>query len=290
MNIDRIHEIILEELDSLLEFKEDIGKQCIVLMGLPGAGKSTFINTEISRYIPGFTGYKVTNSDKQVLAAQYETAKSHFNWLVKNVKTEKDIENFIKESEYTDNDGKKVKIPLTYEWWIKNVSKGLKNYYKVFYKPYYATYFDIRDLAKTKEKDLFKTKIINAGNLLIIDTVGAKSEKIINRLEQTRNNGFYNTIVCLHISPELAIQRDRWRKEHEGRSVGVPIIVNYAKEMSNAFHNYVAEGKKDDGVVDRLLYFKWKPAGDSPIKGTWEKKDDYRFSLDRKLKKLKQQK
>jgi predicted kinase len=273
----------------LQEFKEDIGKQCIVLMGLPGAGKSTFINKEISKYIPGFTGYKVTNSDKQVLAAQYETAKTHFNWLAKNVKSQRDIDIFVKESEYKDNDGKQVKIPLTLEWWAKNNGKGLKIFYKTFYKPYYATYFDIRDLAKAKEKDLFKTKIVTAGNLLIIDTVGAKSDKMIKRLEQTKEKGYNNTIICLHVSPELAIQRDAWRKEHEGRSVGVPIIVNYAKEMSNAFHSYIAEGQKDDGVVDRLLYFKWEPAGKSPIKGTWVKKDDYRFELKRKLKKFKEQ-
>jgi hypothetical protein len=272
----------------LQEFKEDIGKQCIVLMGLPGAGKSTFINTDIKKYIPGFSGYKVTNSDKQVLAAQYQTAKNHYEWLKKNIKSEKDIQKFVQNSQYVDNDGAKIKIPLTYDWWVANSGKGVKDYYKTFYKTYYATYFDIRDLAKAKEKQLFQTKVVTAGNLLIIDTVGAKSDKMINRLKKTKENGFNNTIICLHVTPELAIQRDAWRKENQGRSVGVPIIVNYAKEMSNAFHNYVAEGQKDDGVVDRLLYFKWEPAGKSPIKGTWIKKNDYRFSLKRKLKKAKE--
>lgn len=280
-----IRELIQEV---LLEFKEDIGKQCIVLMGLPGAGKSTFINTEIKRYIPGFSGYKVTNSDAQVLAAQFETAKSHFNWLKKDVKKQKDIDLFVKESEYKDNDGKKVKIPLTFDWWIKNSGKGVKTYYKTFYKPYYATYFDIRDLAKAREKDLFKTKITTAGNILIIDTVAAYPDKMLKRLEKTKEAGYYNTIICLHISSELAIQRDAWRKTHEGRSVGVPIIVKYGQEMSNAFHSYVAEGQKDEGVVDRLLYFKWSPSGNSPVKGTWVKKDDYRFALKRRLKKMKE--
>jgi len=283
-----MRELIRELINEVLnEFKEDIGKQCIVLMGLPGAGKSTFINNEITRYIPGFSGYKVTNSDKQVLAAQYETAKKHFNWLEKSKGSPQDIDLFVKQTQYKDNDGKKVVFPLTFEWWQMNGKKGLRYFYKSFYRPYYATYFDIRDLAKSKEKDLFKTKIVSAGNILIIDTVGAKSDKMLARLEKTKEKGFHNTIICLHISPELAIQRDQWRKEHEGRSVGVPIIVNYAKEMSNAFHNYVADGQKDDGVVDRLLYFKWEPSGKSPIKGTWVKKDDYRFALKRRLKKMK---
>lgn len=282
---EQIRELIYEILQ---EFKEDIGKQCIVLMGLPGAGKSTFINKEIKRYIPGFSGYKVTNSDKQVLAAQYQTALNHYNWLRKNIKTKKDIQKFVESSQYVDNDGAKIKIPLTFDWWVANSGKGVKDFYKTFYKPYYATYFDIRDLAKAKEKQLFQTKVVTAGNILIIDTVAAKSEKMLKRLEKTRQNGFSNTIICLHIPPELALQRDAWRKEHRGRSVGVPIITKYAQEMSNAFHNYVAEGQKDDGVVDRLLYFRWEPAGRSPVKGTWALKDDYRFSLKRKLKKLKE--
>ena len=58
--------------------------------------------------------------------------------------------------------------------------------------------------------------------------------------------------------------------------------------MSNAFNDYKSEGEKPDGIVDRLLYFKWSPAGKSPIKGTWIKKADYRFELKRQLKTLKQ--
>jgi len=271
----------------LLEFKEDIGKQCVVLMGLPGAGKSTFINTDAKKYIPGFSGYKVTNSDAQVMAAQYQTAKNHFEWLVKNIRSKNDVLKFVQSSQYVDNNGSNVKMPLTYEWWVANGGKGIKHFYKTFYKPYYATYFDIRDMAKAKEKQLFQTKIMTAGHILIIDTVGAKSGKILDRLQKTRDNNYTNTIIYLEIDPNLALQRDAWRKENQGRSVGVPIIMNYAKEMQNAYNNYNAEGQKDDGVVDRLLHFVWKPSGNSPVKGTWSLKEDKRFSLKRRLKTLK---
>ena len=284
-----MRELIRELINEvLLEFKEDIGKQCIVLMGLPAAGKSTFINDDAKKYISGFSGYKVTNSDAQVMAAQYQTATNHFNWLKKNIKSSVDIIKFVESSQYVDNNGTVVKIPLTYDWWQANEGKGIKNFYRLFYKSFYATYFDIRDLAQTKEKQLFQTKVITAGNLLIIDTVGSKSAKILDRLQKTREHNYTNTIIYLEIDVDLALQRDAWRKDHSGRSVGIPIIVNYAKSMDSAYNDYKSEGNKDNGVVDRLMHFQWKPAGNSPIKGAWILKKDDRFSLKRRLQTLKQ--
>lgn len=274
--------------ETLLEFKEDIGKQCIVLMGLPASGKSTFINNEIKKYFPGFKGYKVSSSDQQVMAAQFQTAKNHFEWLKKNIKSKKDILKFINVSQYVDNNGAVRDIPLTYKWWVENNEKGLKNYYRTFYKPYYATYFDIRDLARVKEKQLFQTKIITSGNLLVIDTTATNSNKILNRLNKTKEKNFSNVIIYLEIDPILAIQRDKWRQENMGRGVGVSVIFDYAKQMKNVYNNYIAEGNKEDGVIDRLMHFIWKPMGDSPIKGTWILKDDNRYSLKRRLKSLKE--
>jgi len=274
--------IKLQEL--MTEFKEDLKKQCIVLMGLPASGKSTFIDNDIKKYISGFTGYKVTNSDDQVKAAQYQYAKSHFEWLAKHIKSKKDITKFVFDSQYKDNTGKMRDIPLTFNWWNKNKDKGIKTFYKTFYKSYYATYFDIRDIAQSKERQLFKTKIVTSGNMLIIDTVAAKSNKILDRLTTTREQDFNNTIIYLEIDVNMAIQRDNWRKENRGRGVGEPIIVAYATQMNSAFNAYKTEGKKDDGVVDRLLHFKWKPQGASPIKGSWNLISDDKFFIKRKLK------
>ena len=283
-----MRELIRELINEVLnEFKEDIGKRCVVLMGLPAAGKSTFINNEAAKYIPGFSGYKVTNSDIQVMAAQHQTATNHYNWLKKNIKSPTDIIKFIESSQYVDNNGKTIKIPLSYDWWIANEGKGIKNFYNLFYKPFYATYFDIRDLAQAKEKQLFQTKVVTAGNILIIDTVGAKSAKILDRLQKTKEHNYNNTVIYLDIDVDLALQRDAWRKDHSGRSVGIPIIVNYAKSMDNAYNDYKSEGNKDNGVVDRLMHFIWKPAGNSPIKGSWTLIKDDRFSLKRRLKTLK---
>lgn len=248
------------------------------------SGKSTFINGEIKKYIPRFSGYKVSNSDSQVMAAQYHYAKSHYEWLLKNIKDKKDVIKFIYDSQYVDNDGKTKKIPLTYNWWVINKDKGMKNFYKVFYKLYYATYFDIRDLAQSKEKQLFNTKIIESGDFLIIDTVAAKFKKIIDRLKITRENNFNNTIIYLDIDAELAVERDAWRKENMGRGVGESVIRNYAKDMSVAYNNYEIEGSKLNGVVDRLMHFIWIPQGDSPIKGKWQLVKDNKYFLRRKKK------
>jgi predicted kinase len=291
---DLINLIEQEVQTAINEFQEDIGKLCIVLMGLPAAGKSTFINNDIHKYIPGFTGYKVTNSDAQVLALQYQTAKNHFEALQKSVgreqnksKMDKKIAQFKTKSHYVDNRGKNRVVPITSEWWIDNKSKGIKAYWKAFYKAYYAVYFDIRDLAKAIDKTLFKTKIKQSGNILVIDTVAAKPEKIKNRLEQTKESGFTNIIVYLQVEPELSIIRDKYREKEEGRGVGESVIMNYAGLMDGAYQQYKKEGMKPNGVVDRLMKFTWKPSGASPIKGTWVKEEDNRFSLKRKIKQMK---
>lgn len=266
------------------EFQEDLKKQCVVLMGLPASGKSTFVKTELKKYIPAMIEFSVTNSDSQVAASQYQLAKDHFEWLLQNVKSEKDINKFVNDSEYTGNKQNKIKIPLTYNWWNDNAQKGLKFYYSTFYKPYYATYFDLRDAARQKTAELFTTKIYKSDSILVIDTVAAKYEKIFKELKIAKDNNFNNTIIYLDIDVDLSIKRDNWRQEHQGRGVGNEVIESYAKVMEQAYKEYQKNGQKDDGVVDRLMHFVWRQHGDSPIAGNWIKKDDFRYGLKRKLK------
>ncbi len=279
----------------LREFLEDTGKLCVVLMGLPAAGKSTWINNEGSSYIPGFTGYNVTNSDSQVMALQYDTAMLHYQHLLKVApdeerSSERGFGEFVGNSAYTSNRGKIVTFPFDFNWWLQNKDKGSNNFYKLLYKPFYASYFDIRDIAKEYEKDLFQTKVHKAGKLLVIDTVASKPPKILRRLKQTRSEGYHNIIVYLEINPELAVARDKWREKNVGRGVGAKVIENYAKLMSGAYKIYDKEGKKSDGLIDRLMYFKWIPSGNSPIKGVWKKREDNRYSIKRKLNKLRDRK
>lgn len=287
--------ILVEDVRQLIqelicEFVEDIGKRVIVLMGIPAAGKSTFINQQIKKYIPGFKGYKVSSSDVQLRASQFQSGKDHYNALKKDLSSgniEKKIKNFILNTTYKGRRGEARTVPISVQWWKEHGSKGFNFYWKAFFKAYYATYFDLRDIAKAKEEELFKTKVIKAGDLLIYDTVAANPNKIFGRLEQTRKENFHSTIIYLEIDAELAIVRDKYREKTQGRGVGDNVIMNYAKSMDSAFKAYQQEGKKEDGLVDRLMHFIWIPQGISPIKGTWQLISDERFSLKRKLKKVK---
>ena len=268
----------------LPEFKSDLKKQCLVLMGLPASGKSTFINTKLGKIFPVFNRYKVINSDNQVKRMQYQTAANHFQWLTKNVKSETEIFKFKADSSFASRRGGSKVMDITHEWWKANKDKGVKTFFKTFYKPFYATYFDIRGMAKAIDKQLWKTKVIDAGDILIIDTVAAHPKKILKRLRDSHKNNYNNTIIYLEIDAELCIERDKFREEHEGRGVGDEVILNYAKEMDGAFLAYQAEGAKKNGVVDRLIHYRWTPEGDSPIAGSWKQVADYRFALKRKLK------
>ncbi len=272
----------------LNEFEQDLKKQVVVLMGLPAAGKTRFINNEIKNIIPNFKTFKVTNSDAQIKALQFALSQTHFNWLKKNVKDEKTFEKFKQDTTYKNNDGQPATLDIKWEE-FQNFKKH-SEYWNRTFKSFYANYFDIRDLAKIKEKALFKDKIKKAGNLLIIDTVASVPSIIFKRIKSTKDEGFVSTIIYLEIDVNLAIERDKWRKQNSGRGVGENIIQGYAKNMAKAFQVYKAEGKKPDGFVDRLLHFTWKPSGNSPVKGQWTQKSDEKFFIRREIEKRRKEK
>ena len=272
----------------LFEFKDDLKKQCLVLMGLPASGKSTFINNDLHKILPAFKRYKVINSDNQVRRLQYQTAVDHFAWLKKNVKDKVDILKFKSDTAYINNDNDEVVMGIDYEWWLANEDKGIKNYFHWWYKRFYASYFDIRDLAKVIDKQLWKTKVVEAGGVLIIDTVAARYQKILDRLTDAKAEGFNTTIVYLEITPELCIERDKLRKNKKGRGVSSSVINGYAKNMGTAYSAYQSEGTSQDSVVDRLMKFKWKPKrGGTAVEGTWTKIEDNRYALKKKTLGLK---
>jgi len=288
-----IRQLIKEEIQlQLNEFEEDLGKKAIILAGLPAAGKSTFINNDIDKYIPDISGFNISASDQQVMMLQYHTARDHFNILTKRIgkqkvddsKIQKEIINFKNKSSYINNNKKNIIHPITAEWWKNNKQKGLKHFYKIFYKQYYATYFDIRDLAKQINKHIFKTKITKAANIVVIETIGNKPATMFNKLQALKDAGFQTTIVYLEIDPELSIVRDKYREKSQGRGVGASAIVAHADKLDSAMNIYKKNGEQVDGVVDRLLHFKWKQFGDSPIDGAYIKQSDNRYGVKRKIK------
>lgn len=265
------------------EFMVDLQKQCVVLMGLPAAGKSTFIKREILNYIPDFKSFTVSNSDNQVRELQYLAARQHYEELEKNPKDQNEFTKTRSKFTYIKNDGSLCTHPVTWEWWSQK--HNLNKFWGDFFKSYYATYFDIRAAAKVIADSLFDIKIKKSGNIVVFDTVAAKPKTLFQKIEKTKKEGFRNTIVYLEVDAELCIERDKWREEHEGRGVGADVINGYNKLMSDAYQEYLNEGSKEDGIVDRVLHFKWTQTGNSPIDGKWTLVDDHKFDIIRKIKK-----
>ena len=272
----------------LNEFEADLKQQCIVLMGLPGAGKSTFINDELSKYFPGLSSYKVSNSDIQLKKHQYQVAQSHYQWLT-NTETEQDVEEFAINAVYTTHDKKDIEHPVTWKWWNQNKDKGFEFFFKTFKKDYYTNYYDIRGYAKEDTTMSFGTKVVTAGSHLIIDTTASNTSRIFKQLTQTRAEGYTNTIVYLEIDAQTSVARDIHRGKSGGRNVGASIILAYPKKLSSALKAYKADGKKANGVVDRVLHFKWGGKAD-PADGDWIKMSDNKYFLKRKLKQMKSKK
>tara|TARA_Y100000593_G_scaffold64258_1_gene118684 strand:- start:871 stop:1710 length:840 start_codon:yes stop_codon:yes gene_type:complete len=270
----------------LNEFEADLKKQCIVLMGLPGAGKSTFINTDLPKYFSGFGGYKVSNSDKQLAKHQYLRAIDHYEYLMGNIESEEDVEEFARNAIYTNHAGKDIYHPVTFKWWTDNKDKGFENFYKSFKQKYYVNYYDVRDYAKQDTSQNWGTKVITSGNYLIIDTTASATGRIFKQLNQTRAEGFTNTICYLELDPSYAVARDEYRGRSGDRNVGASIILSYPKKLASAFKAYQSDGKKANGVVDRVMHFRWKGAVD-PREGKWSRVSDNRYHLKRKLKKMK---
>jgi predicted kinase len=272
----------LTELGNITEFKEDLMKQFVVLMGLPASGKSYFVKTELRKYFPGAPSFNVVNSDAQVRQFQYVLAEEHFDYLKNKVLTEEDMQKFIDDTQYISNDGKAIKFPLGFND-VKKI-KNMKDFWKKTQKEYYAAYFDIRDVAKEETQKIFEDKIHTAAGMIVVDTVAAKPNVIFQKLREARSKEFVTTIIYLDINPELCIVRDAWRGKHSGRTVGEPVISNYAKNMESVLETYEKEGEKKDGLIDRIIHFTWEPQEGDPIKGTWSEISDVKYYLKRKKK------
>ena len=200
---------------------------------------------------------------------------------------EKAIAVFKSHTMYTKLTGASHIIPLTYDWWIANKDKGFKTYFTEFYKTFYATYFDIHALAKEIDKQLFDTKVIKAGNILVIDTVGANPSHLFSRIQKLKDNDYSTIIIYLEVDPEMCIARDKYREETQGRGIGESVIMGYAKNMASAVKAYKDNAVKPDGIIDRIIHLKWKPTGDSPIKGDWQLVSDDKYFIKRKINKMK---
>lgn len=287
MKKSELRRIIREEIQNINEFESDLRRQLIILMGLPAAGKSTFVNNSLTKYFPMARGFSVSNSDNQVVRFQYSVASQHYDFIKNKVNTEKDLLKFIEKTKFKSNSGKEVKLDISFSD-VDDIKKlKIGEYFKRFYKGYYAIYFDIRGLAKQENERLFKEKIWKGNDTIVIDTTGTNTINVFKKMGELDKEKYNVNVIYLEINPELSISRDKWREENEGRGVGVDVIMSYAQNIEQAFNKYTSDGKDPNGIIDRIIHFKWVPQGDSPIKGKWNMVSDNRYEEKRKIKRIK---
>jgi len=239
-------------------FKEDMAPQMILLMGLPAAGKSTFVKTNLIKFynhrMPHLTSMQVLNSDVQLRRMQYERAREDFDRLQG---LEKDAyEAVTKDMRYESNEGKEITFTLPYEQFV---GMQFNDFFKRMYKEYYATFFGDRGKAK-KSTDELALKKIKGGDVVILDSVGTTTDKMLKYFEIGKKQGYTTSVVFLEIDPDISIARDLYRGQTEGRSVGEGVIRSYEPKLKPAWQTYFKSP-----MVDRLLHFRWIPASPTDV-------------------------
>jgi predicted kinase len=234
-------------------FKEDTAPQIILLMGLPAAGKSTFVKKHLTRYyqhrMPHIGAFQVLNSDVQLRRMQYERAARDFVAL-RQVKDEEEWAKRTAEMAYESNDGAVVPFPLK-QTEFQRFGK-VDDFWRAMYKPYYATYFGDRAKAKKSTDELADRKI-GKGDVVILDSTGVNTSKMLGYFKTAKGKGYTTSVVWLEIDPDYSIARDQYRGETEGRSVGEQVIRSYVPKLTQAYKTYMAESE----LVDRFLHFRW---------------------------------
>jgi len=235
-------------------FTEDMAPQMILLMGLPAAGKSTFVNTQLTKYyqhrMPHRGAFKVINSDVQLRRFQYERAIDDF----KTLKQIDDEDEWVKRTasmSYKSNDGAMIDFKLPHDQFVK--MKGADVFWRKMYKSYYATYFGERAKAKKSADELADMKL-GEGDVVIIDSTGVNTSKMLGYFKQGKTTGYTTSIVWLEIDPDYSVARDAYRGETEGRSVGEDVIRSYVPKIASAYKMYLGENQ----LVDRILHFRWQ--------------------------------
>jgi len=245
-------------------FKEDLAPQAIILMGLPAAGKSTFINSELSKYfpnVPHIKAFKVLNSDAQLKKVQFQRSKIDFD-LLKGM-NEANYNKHITSMTYISNSGVPIHFPIDYKEF--ETLKGHKDFWDKSYRSYYASYFGEREQARRDTEELSDIKITGT-NIVIVDTTGQNVGKNLSLLAKTKAQGYTNSVVFLEIPVEYSVGRDKYRGATEGRSVGEDVIRSIGAQLPSAYSAFAGSP-----LVDRMLKFTWSG---SLIQGSYGLSED----------------
>lgn len=234
----------------IVAFREDMAPQVILLMGLPAAGKSTFIKKEMSKYynhrMPHGGAFQTVSSDGQVHGMQFQRAKRDFAAL--RGLSPGDWAKKTSEMKYRANDGQEIQFPLGQDQFSK---MDFKAYWAATYRPYYASYFGERAEAMKIADEMLDQKI-KSGDVVIFDATGTKVGKYLGAFKKAKALDYTTSVIWLDIPTEFCIARDKYRGETEGRSVGQQAILGYEPQLPVAYQQYLASD-----LVDRILHFRW---------------------------------
>jgi len=246
------------------EFKEDLQKQCILFIGAPGSGKTTFIKTDLKKYFPQIKVTSIENVDNKLKSLQFNDAKKDYEeW--KNIKTEKDLNDFIEKKSFIDNQNEKRVLNIKL---FIDAPMAFKDYWNKFYKEFYASDFTNRAIAKKLSIDDFQDKTIKGSNFLIIDTSAGNYNICAKKIEDAKNEGYNINIIILKIGIDIAIKRDEYRGKMFGRKVGENAVREYVEKIENTLNYFIENRKKYN--VNRILIFKWIATGDSIFDGYYK--------------------
>jgi predicted kinase len=302
------NELVVEEQVTLLnEFKEDLGKQMIILVGAPASGKSFFVETTLGKWVKGNNGGLTKSfprltfhanqkeSDNALRQMQWGASKVDFKALSK-AEDENDFNAILKSKEFQyTSDGKVRRLAdiLTWESWLERKNK-IQNFLKRRGDPVNSYYASMRgrdsvggeELKKAARKafeDRVEADIKRSGDLIVIDSAGEDigATPFDKFFTMAKEEGFMVSIVELNIPLEMSLKRNDARGK-KGRAVPASQV----EAAYNAMARVVKRLRKSDDV-DRYVRYVWEATGDGIFDGYYKVGVDDRKSLKRKVGKLK---
>lgn len=244
----------------LLEFKQDLMPQTVIVMGGPGAGKTYWMENDAKRFFQrNGHDYKRLDSDHNLEVVQRENCKRVAFEIMNSCRTDsrspfrtqgETFNNIIQQlQKEMDESSKKNGSPLTelskieLKWckpWLKRYTEAVEDYKqkvydeyeKAFFKEYFhkifASDFSKRHISKASyAKDMVK-KLHNVQDvkgvemLMANDTIVAITGDKISKIEEIVSLAQETSVVVvyLNIPEEISVAQDAKRS----RSVGAEMI------------------------------------------------------------------
>ena len=275
----------------LVEHNVDSAPQLILVIGLPAAGKSTFINNTIPKYFPSIKGTRRQTARRKMVSSRLSDSdvqlhkhqkKAAMDFITSIYGADEDtFYNKVRETEDMYNNmsaqkslGVEFKISTDYNW-VKqhnnlSINKFRDSFLKDFFKKDWAVNFAVRPMGKEDhtinelikinlDPEMVNTPSFN-NNDIVIPTTGSELEKI-TRVTSKASSQYAVSIVYLDMPTEVAVEKDEGRRKKEGRGVGGTLIRSMAKGIQDTWDYLSKGGFKKEGIY-KLLHFKWVPDND----------------------------